>query len=179
MLFLSLLAVLINYISWMGWQFFDGQELAAQHRSLFTPGIDASLLGWSIFHERLSGIWNYAILNQLSAWLFPLTRCWQWIPISLNWWNFLKSCCDVSYTLILKQKQRITCQLDWLVKPQLHAPSNRYALLSLWNPWTWETPALDLTRSNSWKISTCNAGSTPKPETKDNKHKQSFTNRIE
>lgn len=171
MLFPSLLTVLINCISWMGWQFFDRQELAAQHRSLFTPGTDVSLLGWSIFHERLSGIWNYAVLNQLSAWLFPLTRCSQWIPISLNWrgsvWIlFLESCSDVSYTVTLQQNQRPTCQFNWLVKSQLLVPSNRYALLSLWNPWTWETPALDLTRSNSWKMSTCNAGSTPKPETK-------------
>lgn len=106
----------------------------------------------------------------LAAWLFPLTRCWQWIPISLNWWGslkrlFMERCSDVSYTLMLKQKQT-TCQFNWLVKSQLFIPSNRYALLSLWNPWTWEIPALDLTRSDSWKMSTCNAGSTPKPETK-------------
>lgn len=100
------------------------------------------------------------------------------LTVNVFFFFFLKSCCDVSYTLILKLKQRTTRQLDWLVKCRLHAPSNKYALLSLWNPWTWETPTLDLTRSNSWKISTCNAGSTPKPETKDNKHKLSFTNII-
>lgn len=87
MLFPCLFTVFINCIYWIRWQFFDGKELAAQHRDLFTPGIDASLLGWSIFHERLSGIWNYAVLNQLSAWLLSLARCLQWIPIFLNWWG--------------------------------------------------------------------------------------------
>lgn len=36
------------------------------------------------FFMRLSGIWNYAVLNQLSAWLLSLARCLQWIPIFLN-----------------------------------------------------------------------------------------------